>query len=324
MSGPVSTTDVPGEQHTAHSSSPPTVERIESRSTEVGGMAVARALPRRTRRTIGAWCFLDRFEPASPGDPSGMQVGPHPHIGLQTVTWLTEGAVDHRDSLGVNQRIVPRQLNLMTAGHGVSHAEQTPEGSIEPVRGAQLWIALNDDTRSMEPAFEHHAELPQLRAQDLAATVLVGELGAEHSPATVHSPLVGAAVTTFNGTGPGRGSLPLNPLFEHGLVVLEGSASLLGPPGTHPEPLSSHELVYLGLGRDELAVELDPQTQLLLIGGEPFDEEPLMWWNFVGRTWDEISSASDAWEQSTGRFGSVDSPLAPMPAPDLPERARRS
>lgn len=301
MSGPVADADAPGAEPDAPPS-PPTFERHDSREVELGGMRVRRALPKRQRRTIGAWCFLDHMGPAD----VAMAIGPHPHTGLQTVTWLLEGEALHRDSLGSEQPIRPGQLNLMTAGRGVSHAEEGT-GGVERVHGVQLWIAQPDRTRGGEPAFEHHAELPAVELGALTATVLLGTVGDITSPGRTDTPLVGADLALSSGTG----VLPLDPAFEHGVVVTEG---VLGIEG---EVVGPGSLAYLGDGRDELGVEaLDGPVRALLVGGAPFGPPPLMWWNFVARTWDEIDEARLDWNAAaTDRFGDPGSPLDRIPAP---------
>ena len=305
MSGPVTAQDVPPD---AGCGSPhaPEVELLASREASVGGMAVRRALPRRRRRTVGAWCFADHFGPAAP--PAAMQVGPHPHTGLQTVTWLVEGEVLHRDSLGSEQLIRPGQLNLMTAGHGVAHAEERPAGYEGGTHGAQLWVAQPEATRDGPPAFEHHAELPRVAVGDSVVTVLVGEVAGERSPARTDTPLVGAEAATPGG----RLVLPLDPAFEHALVVLAG-AVVVGGATVGPGALA-----YLGEGRHGLALDAPEPARLLVLGGRPFAEPIVMSWNFVGRSRDEVDRAAADWNAGHERFGTVASSLARIPAPAPP------
>jgi redox-sensitive bicupin YhaK (pirin superfamily) len=221
-----------------------------------------------------------------------MSVLPHPHIGLQTVTWPLAGTIRHRDSVGSDVVVRPGELNIMTAGHGVSHSEFAvlPSDGVLPVqRGLQLWVALPDGQRDRKPAFEQHRDLPKATGEGFTATVMVGEFGGVASPATMYSPIVGAEVSCA-----GSGVLPLNEHFEHGILVLDGALAVDGqdiPPG----PLG-----YLGIGRRELRIEAAPDTRFLIIGGEPLQEELLMWWNFVGRTHEEIEQARDDWEAQAG------------------------
>jgi redox-sensitive bicupin YhaK (pirin superfamily) len=276
---------------------------IEGRRTEVGGMPVTRVLPKRTRRTVGAWCFVDHFGPADVAAAT-MQIGPHPHIGLQTVTWLLDGEVVHRDSLGSEQPIRPGQLNLMTAARGVAHAEETPSRSSGSLHGVQLWVAQPETTRIGDPAFEHHATLPQVQLGAVVATILVGTLGGTRSEARSDTPLIGADLDVR-----GQGTLPLDPAFEHAVVVTSGAIAIDG------NDIVPGSIAYLGRDRDELTVDAQDQARALLLGGEPFDEPILMWWNFVGRTRDEIAEAYRAWRDGSGRFGDVRSGLARIAAP---------
>jgi redox-sensitive bicupin YhaK (pirin superfamily) len=289
------------------------VEIIEGRAATVGTFDVRRVLPRRTRRTVGAWCFADHMGPALVTAEAGLDIGPHPHIGLQTVTWLVTGEVLHRDSLGSEQVIRPGQLNLMTAGHGVSHSEEATGTYAGAVHGIQLWVAQPADTRDGEAAFEHHAELPRTAIAGGDATVLVGSFGGVTSPARRDTDHVGVELVLARG----RSSLPLDPRFEHGLVVIEGRLSL----GTHV--LETGHLAYVGLGRDHLDIEATEPTRALLIGGEPFPEPLLMWWNYVARTRDEVAEAHRSWVADDGRFGRVASSLGRIvtdPPPWAPGR----
>jgi quercetin 2,3-dioxygenase len=307
MSGPVTPTDAPPDE-AGERAAPPCVERHQARETAVGGIPVRRALPKRVRRTIGAWCFVDHFGPVT-GSTARMEVGPHPHIGLQTVTWLVDGEVLHRDSMGSEQLIRPGQVNLMTAGRGVSHAEETPLGAPEVLHGAQLWIAQPDATRDGDPAFEHHAGLPVVVHGDARSTVLIGELDGHRSPARAQTPLVGASVALMGG---GRAEIPLREGFEHGLVVLAGRVEV-GDATVVPG-----ELAYLGTGRAALPMAASEESIVLLLGGAPFEDPPLMWWNFVARTRDEVSTAWRAWQERHDRFGKVASPLDRIDAPTPP------
>jgi quercetin 2,3-dioxygenase len=271
---------------------------------------VRRLLPQRPRRMVGAWCFVDQFGPDDVAGGPGMRVPPHPHTGLQTVTWLVEGEILHRDSLGNRQSIVPGQLNLMTAGHGIAHSEESPPDHPPVMQGLQLWVALPDHARLVAPSFVHHPDVPIWRDGAATVSVVVGEVGGVRSPALVHTPLVGAEV--LFATGDGGTSLPLTPAFEYGVLVLDGAVDVLGTP------LTPGSLLYLGTGRAELAVWADGPARLFLLGGEPFDEPLVMWWNFVGRTHDEIAEARDDW-QAGRRFGTVTGHDGdPLPAPPMP------
>jgi redox-sensitive bicupin YhaK (pirin superfamily) len=288
------------------------MEVIDGRVAEVGGFGVRRVLPLRPRRTVGAWCFVDHMGPGSVAEGAGLDVGPHPHIGLQTVTWLVEGAVLHRDSLGSEQLIRPGQLNLMTAGHGVSHAEETTGVHTGRLHGVQLWVAQPDSTRDGAPAFEHHAELPCVELDGATATVMVGALLDVASPARRDTDHLGVELAVRTG----RTVVPLHREHEHAVVVLEGSVAI-GDDAIEPGRLG-----YVGPGRDELPIDAGDDARLLLLGGAPFPEPLLMWWNYVARAREEIIEAHRAWSAAAARFGTVKSPLAridvappPWPAP---------
>jgi redox-sensitive bicupin YhaK (pirin superfamily) len=304
MSGPVTETDAPSDTADASRPGHACMEVSDSHEAVVGRFQVRRALPRRGRRTVGAWCFADHMGPADVTENSGLDVGPHPHIGLQTVTWLTDGEVLHRDSLGSEQVIEPGQLNLMTSGEGITHSEEATGHYRGTLEGIQLWVALPEGTRHGAGGFEHHAELPRQDVDGGVATVLLGELGGVHSPARHDTPLVGVDIDLRGPT-----TLPLHPEWEYALVVLEGSLAVNG------QPLRPGKLGYLGEGRDELPVEIREPTRAVLLGGEPFGEPVIMWWNFVAREREEIEAAWRAWQaEDADRFGRVTSPLARIPA----------
>ncbi len=304
MSGPVSPSDAAPVAHAAHPVAA-CVEVTESRQSQVGTFPVRRALPRRGRRTVGAWCFIDHMGPADIDEAHGLDVAPHPHIGLQTVTWLLEGEALHRDSLGSEQVIRAGQLNLMTAGGGVSHSEEGTGRYRGAIQGVQLWVAQPSGTRDGAAAFEHHAELPRVELDTAVATVLVGGFAGASSPARRDTPLVGVDVALW----PGTGAWPLEPSFEHALVVLDGQV-LVGEQVVRPG-----ELAYLGQGRDQVELTAADPTRALLLGGEPFAEPLLMWWNFVARSRDELDGAYRQWQAGGPRFGRLKSPLARIPAP---------
>lgn len=295
VSGNLRDEDVPapGEAETSH----PGVDVIAGRTATVGAATVRRVLPTKGHRTIGAWCFADHFGPTDPARGESLGIGPHPHIGLQTVTWLLEGSLLHRDSLGSEQSIRPGQLNLMTAGHGVAHAEEDPDGAA--LHGIQLWVAQPDATRDGAPAFEHHAELPHVDLDGAVATVLVGEFAATVSPARRDTDHVGVDLAIRTTT-----TLPLDPAHEHGLLVATGRVRI---DGQEVEPGA---LAHLGTGRDEVRIEADAAARALLLGGQPFEARPTMWWNYVARTRDEITDAHRAWtERDEARFAPVTSTL---------------
>jgi len=278
------------------------------------GTGVRRLLPNLGRRLVGPWCFVDHYGPDDIAAGPGMQVPPHPHIGLQTVSWLLDGEVLHRDSIGSERVVRPGDLGLMTAGRGIAHAEQSPDAHPAVLHGAQLWIALPDAHRDVEPAFEHHTDLPVLEDRGLLATVLMGRLGGAVAPGTAYSPIVGADLAVRAGV---ERRLPLEPDFEHAVLTAAGVTEVDGVV------LAPGSLLYLGCGRRDLTVRAATDSRLLLLGGEPFAEKIVMWWNFVARTTEEVVDAREAWIQETrlegSRFGVVrgydGDPLAPPPVP---------
>ncbi|MGE5827434.1 MAG: pirin family protein, partial [Micromonosporaceae bacterium] len=255
---------------------------------------------------------VDHFGPDAVAGRPGMQIAPHPHTGLQTVTWLVDGAIQHRDSIGSLATIGPGQLNLMTSGRGIAHSEESPAPHPPVMHGLQLWIALPDPARHVEPSFTTYPDLPVLAEGNLTATVLVGELAGARSPARVYSPLVGAELQLAAGAA---GRLPLRPDHEYAALVMTGAASAVTVAGTDLGPGS---LLYLGRGREQLTVSSAGGARLFLFGGEPFDEPLVMWWNFVGRTHEEIVQAREDW-MAGRRFGVVHGYAGdPLPAPEMP------
>lgn len=307
MSGPLSTEDVAGVEGSGERTAGPTIQITPSREALVGEQRVRRALPRRTRRTVGAWCFIDHMGPATVTDAGGVGIGPHPHMGLQTVTWLVAGELLHRDSLGSEQLIRPSQLNLMSAGRGIAHAEEATAYRGE-FQGLQLWVAQPERTRDGPPAFEHHPELPQAELDHAVATLLVGELDGSASPARRDTEHVGVDLALQ----PGSSVVPLRSSFEHALVMMEGGAVVDG------QLVEPDQLAYLGMGRDELRLAVEVPSRALLVGGLPFESPVLMWWNFVARSQDEVTVAQRAWNSDDGRFGAVTSTLGRIDAPVPP------
>lgn len=293
---------------------------LEPREVPLGGvrgMNVLRALPHRNLPTIGAWCFLDRFGPAE----TRMRVEPHPHIGLQTVTWPLVGEIRHRDSLGSDVDLRRGQLNLMTAGNGISHSEYSIGDGPIPLDALQLWVVLPESARFGAGGFERHTSLPGVavpadEGADAETTVVLGEFAGVRSPATVHTPIVGAEIVVAPGS---RVRLPLRPEWEHALMLVEGDAAVA------QHPMERNELLYLGDSREEVEVSSAEGALLFLLGGEPFESDIVMWWNFAGRTHDEIVAAREEWEAESSagaaapRFGAVEGHEVRIPAPPLPD-----
>ncbi len=276
----------------------PVHELLTGKQVPLGeSTVVRRLLPNLGRRMVGAWCFVDHYGPDDIVDEPGMQVAPHPHTGLQTVSWLHDGEVTHRDSVGSLATVRPRELGIMTAGRAIAHSEESPRGHGPVLHGAQLWVALPDRHRHTEPHFEHHPQLPEVAAPGLRATVILGELDGARSPGAVYSPLVGADLTLAAGAA---ARLPLERDFEYAVLSMSGSVDV---DGVRVEPGA---LLYLGCGRTELPLRADADSSLLLLGGEPFEEKIVMWWNFVARSGEEIAEARAAWNDAPAdRFGEV-------------------
>ncbi|WP_080430380.1 pirin family protein [Burkholderia ubonensis] len=290
---------------------PQTAERYPARAAEVGALPIHRALPNRQRKTVGAWCFLDHAGPVALSGDTGMHVGPHPHIGLQTFTWMIEGSVLHRDSLGYEQVIRPGEVNLMTAGRGIAHTEDTEDALLPGGRfhAVQLWIALPDAHRDRAPAFENYRNLPVHRDGGFTITVLAGAAFDRVSPAQVYSPLVGL---DFASDGAARLAMPLDPAFEYAVFALTGDVAVDGAA------LEPNVLLYLGAGRDRLELTTEAAARFIVLGGAPFEEDLLIWWNFVARSPAEMVAAADAWNAQRG-FGDVHGETASrMEAPALP------
>lgn len=289
--------------------SKPVLELSQARTSIVGeALSVRRALPGKPRRMVGAWCFLDHAGPMDYEIGGGVTVGPHPHIGLQTFTWMIEGEVHHHDSLGNHQWIRPGQVNLMTAGHGISHAEVSPMDRPGRVHAAQLWIALPDSERHRAPSFQHCPVMPRIERDGFVFTVLVGEAFGHTAAPEVFTPLVGMDVTS---KAAARAKVPLRPDFEHAAMCLEGEADVAG------QHIVPGELLYLGTGRDEIDISSDDAARVLLIGGAPFGEDILLWWNFVARTQEELAEATEDWNAGR-RFGEVSGTDLPhLIAPDI-------
>ena len=308
----------------------PALQVIAPREVPLGGpraMLVRRTLPSRERTMIGAWCFVDHYGPDSVEQSGGMVVPPHPHTGLQTVSWLFTGEIEHRDSTGVHEMVRPGELNLMTAGRGVSHSEvSTPD--TRTLHGVQLWVALPDASRSVDPSFEHYAPQP-VEVQGGLASVFIGSLtlddpqlsGPIVSDVTTYSPLLGAELTLQPGAVV---TVRLDPSFEHGVLV-DG-----GPVTVGPEQIAVHDLAYLAAGQTSVDIHAGEHGgRVILLGGTPFGEQIVMWWNFIGRTHEEVVAAREEWQNRVEQdadtvFGTFDFDGAPLPAPPLPGVRLRS
>jgi redox-sensitive bicupin YhaK (pirin superfamily) len=293
------------------------IDVLTSREVPLGGpraMRVRRTLPQRHRSLIGAWCFVDHYGPDEVAHTGGMVVAPHPHTGLQTASWLFEGEIEHRDSAGNRATVRPGELNLMTSGRGISHSEVSTEGT-SVLHGAQLWIALPDGTRHADPGFEHFVPQP-VRGPGWEARVFLGSLLGAESPVPTHTPLLGAEVMLATGKSL---EIEVDEAFEHGVLLDVGAVDV---DGTELKP---SDLAYAAPGARTLTVTAHEEARLLLLGGPPFGEPIVMWWNFIGRTHEEIVGYREEWQaqirdgrQVDGRFGVVDIDMDSIPAPEMP------
>jgi quercetin 2,3-dioxygenase len=289
------------------------IEAYPNRDLNLGSLAISRALPIKDKRLVGPWCFLDRFGPLTFNDGKPMDVAPHPHIGLQTVTWLLQGEVAHDDSLGCRSVLRPGEVNVMTSGGGITHAEQTPREHTGRLNGLQLWVALPDAHRHGTATFEHIAEVPTVESRGGLIRVFAGTHQNQASSATHFSPILGAELQVHAGQ---TLDMPLDPAFEHAALMLSGRAVL------EDQPLDERVLYYLGTARSHAEVSSRDGCRMLLIGGPPFPEHILMWWNFVARTQEEIAEARADWERGD-RFGEVAAYDGPrLDAPSLIRFAR--
>jgi redox-sensitive bicupin YhaK (pirin superfamily) len=297
------------------------LEILEPREVPLGGpraMSVRRTLPQRRRSLIGGWCFLDHYGPDEVSVTGGMRVPPHPHTGLQTVSWLFTGEIEHRDSAGFHAMVRPGEMNLMTAGRGICHSEvSTPDTTV--LHGVQLWVALPSAARFVDRGFEHYVPEP-VSAGGCEARVFLGSLLGSVSPVRSHSPLVGAEISLQAGASV---QIPVQSSFEHGVLVDAGTVTLDG------STVETNELGFLPTGHDtiELSAVDDGPARVVFLGGEPLGEAIVMWWNFVGRSHEDIVEYRAAWQAEIGAeqtstgdwFGTVvGNTLAPLPAPPLP------
>jgi quercetin 2,3-dioxygenase len=304
---------VSAEECVALGATQPELESYPNRELSLGSLGITRALPIRERRLVGPWCFLDRFGPLTFSEGTPMDVAPHPHIGLQTVTWLLDGEVMHADDLGSESVLKPGSVNVMTSGHGIAHAEQTPRDNSGRLDGVQLWVALPDAHRRVAASFAHIDEVPVDESAGTRLRVFAGTLDGVTSRAPHFSEIVGADLAL----GPAqRRELPLHSRYEHAVLVLSGDCLLDG------QVLEERVLYYLGTARSRAEFSSRSGGRMLLIGGPPFPEAILMWWNFVARTADEIADARADWEERR-RFGEVKAYAGPrLSAPSLARFAR--
>ena len=268
------------------------VELLLPREVPLGGpraMPVLRVLPNKHRHMVGAWCFADAFGPEDVTAHGGMDVPPHPHTGLQTVSWLVAGSIEHRDSVGSVHTVSPGGVNVMTAGRGIAHSEHsTPDTTA--LHGVQLWVALPEAQRWIDPHFAGLDAVPSRTIGDATVQVFAGSLGELRVDVPVHSPLLGAEVRLPAG---GVAELPADAAFEHGVLALSEGLVVGGVP------VPNGGMAVLAPGSDVVRIEADAASPgdvvAILLGGEPFAEEIVMFWNFVGTRHDDVAAAREAW-----------------------------
>lgn len=303
---------------------PGDAELIRPREVPLGGpraMTVRRTLPGKERSFVGAWCFADHYGPDAVARSGGMQVPGHPHTGLQTVSWLFEGEIEHRDTTGAHAMVRPGEVNLMTAGSGIAHSEFSTADT-DTLHGVQLWVALPDAARFTAPTFEHFVPEP-VSIDGCTVLVFIGELAGARSPVTTYTPLLGAELRLPAGTAL---RLPTDPAFEHGLLVDSGTVTAAGLTAT------GGELLVQPSGPADLVLHSGSEpARVVLLGGEPFTEEIVMWWNFIGRSHDEVVQFRREWQAArtdsgtTARYGRFpDTWQSTLPAPDMPTSRLRS
>ncbi|WP_373489616.1 pirin family protein [Parasphingorhabdus sp.] len=264
---------------------------------DLGAFEVRRVLPSPHRRMVGPFIFVDEFGPAILPEDSGMNVRPHPHINLATVTYLFEGAIDHRDSLGTFQTIRPGAVNLMTAGRGIVHSERSPLESRDapkPMFGMQTWLALPDGMEEIEPAFENvaAADLPIVEDGGATARVIMGSLWGQSAPTTCHAETIYADILLAP-----DGVIPIDSeADERAVMLVDGDAALDGVP------LEKYLLYVIAPGA-KVSLSSRSGGRAMLLGGEAFSSERHVWWNFVSSRKDRIEQAKVDWAE--GRFPKV-------------------
>ncbi|WP_133365068.1 pirin family protein [Qipengyuania sediminis] len=275
---------------------------------DLGQFEVRRALPSRARSMVGPFIFVDQFGPAELDLGAGMDVRPHPHINLATVTWLFQGAIDHRDSLGSMATIRPGQVNLMTAGRGIVHSERSPateRAAGAKLYGMQTWLALPDGREEIDPAFEAVADLPLIADGGAKAIVIMGDLWGERTPTTCHSHTIYAEIVLSAG-----GALPIvaRAADERAVMLVGGAAEIGG------QRLGLYELTVLAPGED-MVLSSASGGRVMLLGGESFATPRHVWWNFVSSSRERIEQAKADWR--AGAFPLVPDDAAEyIPLPD--------
>lgn len=281
--------------------------RIVPRVRELGdGFTVRRALPSAERRNVGPFVFFDAMGPVTLAPGHGLDVRPHPHIGLATVTYLFAGEIQHRDSLGSVQAIRPGEVNWMTAGRGIVHSERTPSSlraAGSPLAGIQLWVALPREAEEAPPSFSHHAVLPTADDDGVRLRVVLGKMAGVASPVVTLSPMICVDAALVQDA---RLAFPADH-EERGVYVVEGEIEIEGVPH------AAGEMLVFARG-GEPVLRGRSASRVLLFGGAPLDGPRHVWWNFVSSSKERIAQAAADWQ--AGRFPAVpgETEFIPLPA----------
>lgn len=275
----------------------------------LGEFTVSRILPHSSKQMIGPFIFFDHMGPVNFPRGKGIDVRPHPHIGIATVTYLFEGSILHRDNLGYEQEIQPGDINWMTAGKGIVHSERETEkvrNSNHTLHGLQLWVALPDNKQEIDATFHHHSKetLPLFEYDGATIRLMIGEIFGQKSPVKVHSPMFYADVTLPENT---TISIPKNGQ-ELGVYVIDGTVSI---DNTN---YNKFDFIF-ATQEEEISITANENAKLILIGGKAFDTERYIWWNFVSNSKNRIEQAKSDW--LNGNFDKVPNDNEYIPLPEI-------
>ena len=286
---------------------------IEERPSNIGNFMVGRLLPFREKRMVGPFAFIDHMGPTCMSDYENLDVPPHPHIGLSTLTYLFEGSIMHKDSLGTEMEIKPGQINWMTSGKGIVHSERTPDylrSSNKMLHGLQIWVALPKELEEMEPSFFHVPEnqIPEWNTDNIAFKLIAGEVMGKKSPVPVYSPLY---LLELKSTSSQTVTIGEHLFGESALYILEGSieseGNVFGP-----------KQILIAKDSKLCTFDIAENSSIYIFGGEPFPEERIIYWNFVASTKELIEKAKEKWLTQT--FDKVPGETEFVPLPDQNKR----
>lgn len=283
---------------------------IDERARNIGNFIVGRLLPFRQKRMIGPFIYIDHMGPVTLSEDENMDIGPHPHIGLSTLTYLLEGEIMHRDSIGTEMIIKPGAVNWMTSGKGIVHSERTPDslrGHQKKLHGLQIWVALPKHLEHINPSFQHieNSELPTWIEDSVHFKLIAGKIKGHESPLAVHSPLFLLEIESSE-----RKKIAIgDDLYgEVGIYILEGAIIAEG------EKFGPKQLLVT-LNHSICEFEIEPYSKIFIFGGEPFPEERIIYWNFVATTNEDIEKAKENWKLQ--RFDAINGETEYVPLPEL-------